>query len=153
MYAKFRVGYPELTQDELDRIRPWVEDAPATPEHTTYREWHGQLDEVVKLFPGHTLEVTGMTPATGFITLCQKIDQLAARISVSNPTQEFNNRVNVHIPGLGLLAITEVEVLKDACTAELQRELEKGWRILAICPQPDQRRPDYIIGKTSREHE
>lgn len=27
-------------------------------------------------------------------------------------------------------------------------ELDAGWRILAVCPQPDQRRPDYILGRT-----
>ena len=25
--------------------------------------------------------------------------------------------------------------------------ISEGWRILAICPQPNQRRPDYIMGR------
>lgn len=58
--------------------------------------------------------------------------------------------LHIHVGGLSLMAITQVEVLEDCCTEELQTKLEKGWRILAICPQLTQRRPDYIMG---RDHE
>ena len=56
--------------------------------------------------------------------------------------------IQVAIPDLALLSIREVRVLEDACTNELQRELNEGWRILAVCPPNSQRRPDYILGKT-----
>ena len=55
--------------------------------------------------------------------------------------------IQVAIPNLALLEIRQVEVLDDACTDELQRKLDEGWRILAICPPNTQRRPDYILGK------
>ena len=58
-----------------------------------------------------------------------------------------NMKVNVAIPGLGLLAIKECMVEYDLCTNVLNERLRGGWRILAICPQPDQRRPDYILGR------
>lgn len=60
----------------------------------------------------------------------------------------FNERCRVHVPGLGLLAMNEVKIMEDGCTNTLQDFLRDGWRIIACCPQPDQRRPDYILGRT-----
>lgn len=59
----------------------------------------------------------------------------------------WNKRVEVHIPGQALTVYNEVCNLDDSCTDALQSYLEKGWRIIAACPQPDQRRPDYILGR------
>ncbi|MCB5201706.1 hypothetical protein LH464_04335 [Neorhizobium sp. T786] len=57
---------------------------------------------------------------------------------------------NVTLPDVGLLLIDEVKWLDDACTEELQRNLDDGWRILAVCPPNAQRRPDYILGRRKR---
>lgn len=54
---------------------------------------------------------------------------------------------NVTLPDVGLLLIDEVTWLDDACTEMLQRKLDDGWRILAVCPPNAQRRPDYILGR------
>lgn len=62
-------------------------------------------------------------------------------------TQQLNKAVHVHVPNIGLLMMSEVEVHNDMCSDQLQRELDEGWRILAICPQPNQRRPDYVLGR------
>lgn len=59
----------------------------------------------------------------------------------------FNQLVNVHVANGALLTYDTVELLEDACTDELQRHLNQGWRIIAACVQPDGRRPDYILGK------
>lgn len=58
-----------------------------------------------------------------------------------------NNTYQVHLPGSDLLAVREVTWLEDACTNDLQSHLGDGWRILAVCPQPGSRRPDYVLGK------
>lgn len=55
--------------------------------------------------------------------------------------------VHVHIPNVGLLLMDEVDVIEDACTEELQKHLDLGWRILCVCPPNSQRRPDYILGR------
>lgn len=52
----------------------------------------------------------------------------------------------VYLPDTNLLKIRKTKVLENCCTDELQKHLEHGWRILCICPQPTQRRPDYILG-------
>lgn len=77
-----------------------------------------------------------------------KIEKLTSyRLGGSEPTQVFNERCNVHVPGIGLLLLDEVKLLGDCCTDNLQGHLDEGWRIIAACPQPDQRRPDYILGR------
>lgn len=54
---------------------------------------------------------------------------------------------NVTLPDVGLLFIDEVNFIENSCTDELQTLLDKGWRILAVCPPNAQRRPDYILGR------
>lgn len=62
-----------------------------------------------------------------------------------------NQKVNVVVPGLGLLMLSEVRVATDYCTEDLNIDLRQGWRIVAVCMQPDQRRPDYILGRVREE--
>lgn len=56
--------------------------------------------------------------------------------------------VHVHIPNVTLFAVDEVTWRDDCCTEELQELLNAGWRILAVCPPCNQRRPDYVLGRT-----
>lgn len=59
----------------------------------------------------------------------------------------FNQKVNVTVPGLGLLLLDEIMACTDFCSDALNDKLQEGWRIVAVCPQPDQRRPDYVLGR------
>lgn len=59
--------------------------------------------------------------------------------------------VQIAVPDLGILQITEVDWIEDACTERLQEKLDSGWRILAVCPPNAQRRPDYILGRQKKE--
>lgn len=65
--------------------------------------------------------------------------------------QQLNDRVNVHVPDNSLLRIKDVLLLEDGCTNSLNDHLKEGWQIIAVCPQPDQRRPDYILGHRERQ--
>lgn len=56
--------------------------------------------------------------------------------------------LQVAVPGLGLLQVNKVHLMEDACTDALQEMLEDGWRILAVCPANDTRRPTYILGRS-----
>jgi len=53
---------------------------------------------------------------------------------------------NVAIPNVGMFAVTRLRVLEDQCTDYVQRWLDDGWRIVAVCPPNDTRRPTYILG-------
>lgn len=64
----------------------------------------------------------------------------------------FNEKVGVPQPGLGLDKYNSLMLAEDICTDSLQGLLDDGWRILAICPQPDSRRPDYILGRYNKDH-
>lgn len=64
-----------------------------------------------------------------------------------NMKSSFNEKVNVHMGGGLITTYNELLLKEDVCTDELQQELNKGWRILGVCVQPDQRRPDYILGR------
>lgn len=58
----------------------------------------------------------------------------------------FNEKTSSEQPGPNLLNVNETLLMEDACTNALQENLENGWRIIAVCPQP-QRRPDYVLGR------
>ena len=66
---------------------------------------------------------------------------------------QFNEKVNVHVAGFALMSINQMGYGEDMCTEEVQNVLNKGWRMLAVCVQPDGRRPDYIFGKHNPELE
>lgn len=59
----------------------------------------------------------------------------------------FNERCEVHMPGQALSTYNDTLLIEDSCTDVLQDALNSGWRIIACCPQPDSRRPDYILGR------
>lgn len=67
---------------------------------------------------------------------------------VFDETQGANkNLIQVHVPNAKLIEFNEVEVVEDQCTHSLQTDLDAGWRIIAVCPPLEQRRPTYIIGR------
>jgi hypothetical protein len=84
-------------------------------------------------------------------SVLHKLLQLESKLANFNPETQFNYKVGVHISDLGLLAVKYTTWLEDVCTQELQRYLDDGWRILAVCPQPDKRRPDYVLGRNDKQ--
>lgn len=111
-------------------------------EDGTYKTWY-QYDLVdVDLFPLHAMaSLSDVTPI--------QIPGIAEAL-IPRENTVINQKTHVSVPGFGLMAIREVEVRTDMCTEELQRELDRGWQILAICVQPDQRRPDYVLGRPKK---
>lgn len=71
----------------------------------------------------------------------------ATRFAELLPAIDFNQKCEVHMPGQALATHNETMLLEDSCTDVLQGQLDLGWRIIAACPQPNQRRPDYILGR------
>jgi hypothetical protein len=60
---------------------------------------------------------------------------------------------HIHVPNMALLTYNEITNLDDSCTDEIQRMLNDRWRIIAVCPPNAQRRPDYILGRYTKESE
>lgn len=85
------------------------------------------------------------------IDISQQLHELASKpIAISltgGGDTNYNTRCDVHIPNVSMLMYNDLKLLEDICTDELQSALNSGWRIIAACPQPDQRRPDYILGR------
>jgi hypothetical protein len=72
-----------------------------------------------------------------------KVNQVVDKVKDNT----FNNKVNVHVGGGLITTYNEVLLREDLCTDVLQLDLNNGWRVIAVCIQPDQRRPDYILGR------
>lgn len=111
-----------------------------------------ELERFTSVFPNLEISIKGVPKSVGSDNqdLISQMNRIAEKIEDAKnrfeKVVEFNQRCEVHVPNLGLLNINQLAYATDYCTEELQRLLHQGWRILAICPQPDQRRPDYILG-------
>ena len=78
-------------------------------------------------------------------------DKIMTKV-ITNASHLFNSKLEVHQPNMPLFQYNKYKVLDDECTEDLQSNyIDKGWRVVCICPQPDQRRPDYIIAKYEQE--
>jgi hypothetical protein len=83
-----------------------------------------------------------------------RFEQVANKLLNLAPQERaYNERCEVHMPGQALATYNEVMLCENSCSDNLQSQLDSGWRILAACPQPDQRRPDYILGRFNPKRE
>lgn len=92
----------------------------------------------------------------GFHGILKKIEEKYEGLNsvLENITkQQFNEKCDVHVGGGLIVTYNELMLKEDCCTDELQQELNRGWRIISACVQPDQRRPDYILGRYNSESE
>ncbi len=80
----------------------------------------------------------------------EKIQKIDKTIDIMTQ-QTFNQKVNVHVGGGLIVTYNDLCLKEDCCTDALQAELNNGWRIIAVCVQPDQRRPDYVLGRYNPE--
>lgn len=79
------------------------------------------------------------------IELAEKPLKIMTESGIAGNT--YNNKCEVHMPGNAMAFYNELLLKEDVCTDVLQGELNSGWRLIAVCPQPDQRRHDYILGR------
>lgn len=82
--------------------------------------------------------------------LIKRIDNLEDKIASKVFTAQ-QKQLHFHNDTEFLHSIDEVDLLEDGCTWDLQRKLNDGFHILAVCPQRDQRRPDYVLGKSNKK--
>lgn len=97
-------------------------------------------------------EVERLTDKHGVKAYMSKIRGLAYLQEISSKAAaNTTSIINVSVANHNLFCVDEVTWLEDACTNELQKHLDVGWRILAVCPANDARRPDYILGRKKGE--
>lgn len=80
-------------------------------------------------------------------TMMKNFMEMSKNIAENLKVDTLNQKCDVHIGGGLLMTVNETLLLEDSCTDRLQSELNSGWRILAVCVQPDGRRPDYVLGR------
>ena len=76
----------------------------------------------------------------------EKTQQIDKTIDIMRQ-QTFNQKCDVHVGGGMIATYNDLMLKEDSCTDVLQAELNNGWRIIAVCVQPNQRRPDYVLGR------
>ena len=174
MIAEFKFGYTGITEDinetidgklvlkerklliprsDYDSLRKLLPDLPEDPIKDRPSPWEhhvADIDSVLQYVDNIEIikPIRKVSAYEGILDLADKVINKLHNLEKTNE-QLFNRKVEVHVPGNSLLKIDEIEVLQDACTDKVQLHLSKGWRILSVCPQPDQRRPDYILGRES----
>jgi hypothetical protein len=168
--ANFRFAYGTKLSDGQEEALNAILDKPierdegeealkkpaAEREVRSYVNYEGPLEDVLTILGGKAaIEVAGIGDPRPLIDLRDQImgrfGEFEDRMTRNAVHQDeyVNRRLDVHVPGIGLLLLDEVQLLEDGCTDMLNDRLSKGWRIIAACPQPDQRRPDYILGRVA----
>lgn len=116
---------------------------------------HQYIDLIQNKIAGDVQSVTeagsGLDPRGAIAhveRLIDKVESFAKDIT----NLQYNEKVEVYTPGMALMLFNRVMLLEDACSDALQTELDNGWKIIAACPQPNQRRPDYILGRYDPTH-
>lgn len=128
--------WEQLTPEEYAELREAIPELPETyvkypPDVIT------NLSAAQPVLAKLGLEATlkPYSSSLALVTLKDRIVKLEAEHQLSKAELALNGTVvQVHVPNIGLLAFNEVQVLDDICTDSLQDELDKGWRIMAVCP-------------------
>ena len=143
----------------------WKEgaDGTFTPGNTYRMKVHDNPLNFKRMFPNILVEIGEPVSTTQGLIIIDTLriirDELAelrslvSRTGAARPglpakeTYESDGVARAAMPEWMLAHIRKVRVHNDMCTDMLQAEIDSGWVILAICPQPGQRRPDYIVGR------
>lgn len=109
------------------------------------------LVEVMAAGENVKVESCSQSEDGGYADHAERFERILSRmeqqISTARPENNYNGSCEVHMPGQALSTYNETLLLEDSCTDVLQKSLDQGWRVIAACPQPDSRRPDYILGR------
>ena len=141
LYNEFRERFPTFQLSE------WKEEDEKRPYSYIHEQALIELEDDGPWLASHGFEFTIKRFKGAYFT-DSNIHRRTS--SLSPPEQAGVTNIQIAIPDLALLSITEVMVEEDACTDSLMDRLNDGWRIIAVCPPNSQRRPDYILGRSRR---
>ncbi len=153
--VKFRTygtSWKDLKEVDYEKLRVHF---PTLPSEKPDSDWNTHIadEEGMRAIVAFKLEVD-LSPVAEdcmLIKLQDRMRQLALQTDELVEATLKGGAVQIHIPDMVLMSINEVTWLDDCCTETVQVELDKGWRILAICPPNAQRRPDYILGRVTKK--
>ncbi len=141
--AKIKFAYGvKFDQEKRQRLKELCFEAPFNVDSTEETLWADVIMLVEDAMQFGMFEVKEILP----YHILTRISDFGMR-QTAGPV---NETCKVNVAGLGLLTVDTVKLRQDHCTDALQEDLDNGWKIIAICVQPDQRRPDYILGKTTK---
>lgn len=175
-HAKYKHIKPTIL---FERVEKWSKDY-SHPGDISNEEWEAlSIDEAINNFPLHVspyyntpsmvVSLDELHKSFEVVDLIRVIDVdvedsfnidievLADRISssiIGRTTENiYNQRLEIHQPNSPLFMYNDYKVLTDCCIESLQEEIDNGWRVVSVCPQPDQRRPDYVVAQYNAEKE
>ena len=158
---QFEWGY-KITRAQADELNTFIEpdikleneapDGEGRIRVVSFETYIGDFERIAQVINPNAIKVNALLNKVvpSGLEILEMINGIQDKMKViANADHLFNAKCEVHVPGLGLLAMTEVTWKEDCCTEELQEMIDAGWRIIAACPQPDQRRPDYVLGRST----
>ena len=77
----------------------------------------------------------------------QMLEMMGGANINSHNVFEAAKRNQIMLPNNLLLEMKELRVECDQCTDKINELMNDGWKLIAILPQHQQRRPDYILGR------
>ncbi|QOS99967.1 hypothetical protein JNUCC42_04215 [Brevibacterium sp. JNUCC-42] len=124
---------------------------------SSVKEYLIEVESFIQKFPTIRIKIRGIVQTSNgtvanMLKQMQEVqDKFQKALQSFDEKIEFNQKCDVHIGNLGLLNINQLGYAVNKCSKELQEVLNQGWRILAVCPQSNQRRPDYVLGRFNGE--
>ena len=145
-----------------------VEKDDPTSSYYLYKKYTGNIEYVTLEQDNHLVDlnlfapkckykfylkesITSQEPTINNIqTILRTIEEKSTSLeSLVNKIKDttFNSKTSVHVGGGLITTYNDLLLKEDTCTDDLQNDLNNGWRIIAVCNQADQRRPDYVLGR------
>lgn len=152
LYIDHYIFKTELPKERYQLLRRLI---PALPEEQPITDFYctRQTADILELArAGFKFEVEGISndreEGTNFaLNILTMMNEMSKKLD-SHPGFQKNMTLKIEQShDVFLSRVNEVQVFPDFCTDELRRELDAGWRIIAVCHQKSSRRPDYIMGR------
>lgn len=148
-------GDGQPTQAQIDLLKPFARELPTIKPDEKYNSARYFTYEGDPLSAQQVLGKLGDVklkgedlPVTAWEVVWDKLVALEKAMAI--PPAVYNEKCAVVQPDNALMKVRTLYVEQDCCSDHANDLLGKGWMILAICPQPDQRRPDYVFGRFDR---
>ena len=147
---------PKEGEEEGEKIQNYYVYRPVAKDFPKYVKLEEQYMVDLEVFlPLCTYEFSILKTVTpkssgieGMVDTLKTVEDKILRLGkMADTMQNFNMKCDVHVGGGLIATFNDLMLKEDTCTDELMEEVQNGWRIIAVCVQPNQRRPDYILGR------